>query len=128
MIASEPGAATRSQDPHCPFLATSVATCSAAICEGGHGGATPWRCRLAFELAAEPVAGILVDIVHANLKMKMGTRRPASHSFERNCRTSWHDLAATQTRRVAGGVPVIGRVAIAMNHDHEVSVADAAWV
>src|SRR5487761_147922 len=104
MIASEPGAATRSQDPHCPFLATSVATCSAAICEGGHGGATPWRCRLAFELAAEPVAGILVDIVHANLKMKMGTRRPARPSFHRTCPTSCPDLAAPLPRRLAGGV------------------------
>src|ERR1700687_1788931 len=58
----------------------------------------------------------------------MGSGGPASRSLECDGGASPDDLAARKPRRVAGRMPVVGRVAVAVEHHKKVSIANAARV
>src|ERR1700704_6185741 len=76
------------------------------------------------ELAAEPDAGVLVNVADPNLEMQMRTCRPPSRSFVPDQVTAGDDLPARHVGECRQ-VPVVGRVAVAMEDDDVVSVAGA---
>src|SRR5258708_5878690 len=60
--------------------------------------------------------------------MKVRSGGPTCRAFESDGRAARHDVAAPQPRRVAGRVPVVRRISVAVEHHKQVAVADAAGV
>src|SRR5450759_4137820 len=79
-------------------------------------------------LAPKPDAWVLVHAVDADLEMQMRSGGPTGRSLESDRRAASDNLAAGQPGSVAGRVPVVGRVPVAMDHHEQVPVADAARV
>src|SRR5690348_13439694 len=80
------------------------------------------------KLAAEPDARVFIDTGDADLEVEVRTGGPARRALERDRRAARHDLATVETGRVPGQVTVVGRVAVAVDDDQQVAVADAPRV